>query len=102
MAEKAVDAANAQHTVRPAQSMGSALVVRLAAQGSAIDLEIADVDAQITDLFRQHNSAEVLLSMAGYSPALAATFLADNRRQPGRVRLCQPTSQRRGTGTGTT
>lgn len=77
MAEKAVDAANAQHTVRPAQSMGSALVVRLAAQGSAIDLEIADVDAQITDLFRQHNSAEVLLSMAGYSPALAATFLAD-------------------------
>lgn len=77
MAEKALEAANSQHTVLPAQSMGSALVVRLAGQINAIDTEIAAVDAQITDLFRQHHSADVLLSMPGFGPVLAATFLAN-------------------------
>ena len=77
MAEKALEAANSQHTVLPAQSMGSALVVRLAGQIGAIDTEIAAVDAQITDLFRQHHSADVLLSMPGFGPVLAATFLAN-------------------------
>ncbi|ALV43614.1 transposase [Pseudarthrobacter sulfonivorans] len=77
MAEKALDAANSQHTVLPAQSMGAALVVRLAEQIRATDAEIAIVDAQITDLFRQHDSADVLLSMPGFGPVLAATFLAN-------------------------
>jgi transposase len=77
MAEKALEAANAQHTVLPAQSMGAALVVRLAEQIRATDAEIAIVDAQITDLFRQHDSADVLLSMPGFGPVLAATFLAN-------------------------
>jgi transposase len=77
MAEKALAAANAQHTVLPAQSTGSALVVRLAGQISATDAEIAAVDAQITDLFRQHADAEILQSMPGFGPVLAATFLAN-------------------------
>jgi transposase len=77
MAEKALQAANAQHTVLPTQSTGSALVVRLTGQINAIDAEIADVDAQITDLFRQHESADVLMSMPGFGPVLAATFLAN-------------------------
>ena len=77
MAEKALAAANAQQTVLPAQSTGSALVVRLAGQISAIDAEIAAVDGQITELFRQHDSADVLLSMPGFGPVLAATFLAN-------------------------
>ncbi|MCU1531624.1 MAG: transposase [Arthrobacter sp.] len=77
MAEKALEAANAQHTVLPAQSTGSALVVRLAGQISATDSEIADVDAQITDVFRQHDSADVLLSLPGFGPVPAATFLAN-------------------------
>jgi transposase len=77
MAEKALEAANSQHTVLQTQSTGSALVVRLAEQISALDAEIADVDAQITDLFRQHESADVLLSMPGFGPVLAATFLAN-------------------------
>jgi transposase len=77
MAEKALEAANAQHTVLPTQSTGSALAVRLAEQISAIDAEIAEVDAQITDLFQQHDSADVLLSMPGFGPVLAATFLAN-------------------------
>ncbi|WP_260680746.1 IS110 family transposase [Arthrobacter sp. KBS0703] len=37
MAEKALQAANAQHTVLPTQSTGSALVVRLTGQINAID-----------------------------------------------------------------
>ncbi|WP_049822095.1 IS110 family transposase [Arthrobacter sp. H41] len=77
MAQKAMEAADSQHTVLPAQSMGSALVARLAEQISALDAEIAEVDAQITDLFRQHADADVLLSMPGFGPILAATFLAN-------------------------
>ncbi|MDQ0819169.1 transposase [Arthrobacter sp. V4I6] len=77
MAEKALEAANSQHTVLPAQSTGSALVARLADQIGTIDAEIAGVDAQITDIFRKHESADVLLSMPGFGPVLAATFLAN-------------------------
>ena len=77
MAEKALIAANAQHTVLPTQTTGSALVVRLTAQIETLDAEIADVDAQITGLFRQHDSADVLMSMPGFGPVLAATFLAN-------------------------
>jgi transposase len=77
VAEKALEAANAQQTVLPTQSTGSALVARLAEQVSTIDAEIAAVDAQITELFRQHDSADVLLSMPGFGPVLAATFLAN-------------------------
>lgn len=77
MAEKALTAANSQHTVLPTQATGSALVVRLAEQISTLDAEIADVDAQITELFRQHDSADVLLTMPGFGPVLAATFLAN-------------------------
>jgi transposase len=77
MAEKALTAANSQHTVLPTQTTGAALVVRLAGQISALDAEIAVVDAQITELFRQHDSADVLLTMPGFGPVLAATFLAN-------------------------
>jgi transposase len=77
MAEKALEAANAQHTVLPTQSTGSALVVRLAEQICSIDAEIADVDKQITESFRQHADAEILQSMPGFGPVLAATFLAN-------------------------
>lgn len=77
MAEKALIAANSQHTVLPTQTTGSALVVRLAGQISTLDVEIAGIDAQITDLFGQHDSADVLLTMPGFGPVLAATFLAN-------------------------
>jgi len=77
MAEKALIAANAQHTVLPTQTTGSALVVRLTEQIKTLDAEIDDVDTQITNLFRQHESADVLLSMPGFGPVLAATFLAN-------------------------
>ena len=63
--------------VLPTRATGSALVIRLAEQISTIDAEIANVDAQITGLFRQYDSADVLLTTPGFGPVLAATFLAN-------------------------
>ena len=77
VAQKAIDAANEQHTTLPSQPMGSSLVVGLAAQITSIDHELADLDAQIIERFHQHESADVLLSMPGFGPLLAATFLAN-------------------------
>jgi transposase len=77
VAQAAVDAAAAQHTSLPTQSMGSALVAKLAAEITAIDEDLAGLDREITDRFHQHEAAEVLLSMPGFGPVLAATFLAN-------------------------
>lgn len=77
VAQKAVDAAGAQHTALATQAMGSALVTKLAAGITVIDHELADLDAQITERFTRHESAEVLLSLPGFGVVLAATFLAN-------------------------
>ncbi|MGC5655764.1 IS110 family transposase [Kocuria nitroreducens] len=77
VAQTAVDAANTQHTSLPTQAVGSALVGKLAAEITAIDAELTGIDHQITERFQQHESAEVLLSMPGFGPVLAATFLAN-------------------------
>jgi transposase len=77
VARAAVEAANAQFTTMPAQSVGSALVAKLAAEITAIDQDLAELDDQISNRFQQHDSAEVLLSMPGFGPVLAATFLAN-------------------------
>ncbi|STX04983.1 IS110 family transposase [Kocuria rosea] len=77
VAQAAVEAAAAQHTTIPTQSVGSALVAKLAAEITAIDQELAELDREITDRFQQHESAEVLLSVPGFGPVLAATFLAN-------------------------
>lgn len=77
VAQAALEAAAAQHTSLPTQSVGSALVAKLAAEITAIDADLAELDREITDRFHQHESAEVLLSMPGFGPVLAATFLAN-------------------------
>ncbi|WP_094275467.1 IS110 family transposase [Rhodococcus sp. OK302] len=77
VAQKAVDAAGAQRTVLATQATGSVLVTKLAAEITVIDHELADLDAQITERFTRHESAEVLLSLPGFGPVLAATFLAN-------------------------
>jgi transposase len=73
----AVEAANAQHTTLPTQPVGSILVAKLAAQITAIDHDLAEVEREIKDRFQQHDSAGILLSMPGFGPVLAATFLAN-------------------------
>lgn len=76
VAQTALDAARSQATTLPTQTVGSMLVAKLAAQISAIDEDLALIDAQISDHFAQHRDAEILLSMPGFGPVLAATFLA--------------------------
>lgn len=77
VAQKAIDAANAQSTMLATQAMGSALVTKLAAEITVIDHELVELDAQITERFHHHDSSEVLLSLPGFGTVLAATFLAN-------------------------
>jgi transposase len=77
VAAAAVDAAHQQFTTLPAEPIGSTLVVRLAAEITAIDRDLVELEAQLTDRFRQHEAAEILLSLPGFGPVLAATFLAN-------------------------
>ncbi len=77
VAQKAVDAASSQRTRLATQTIGSTLVTKLAAEITVIDHELVDLDAQITERFTRHESAEVLLSLPGFGVVLAATFLAN-------------------------
>ncbi|MCK8674693.1 IS110 family transposase [Rhodococcus sp. NPDC003382] len=77
MAAKAVAAAHAQDTTLRTQPTGAALVARMAAKITALDLEIAEIDATITERFAAHRDAEILTSMPGFGTVLAATFLAN-------------------------
>jgi transposase len=77
VARKAVDAANAQRTVLQTESVAARLVAQLAEQITTIDTEIARLDEQISERFEQHRDAPILLSMPGFGPVLAATFLAN-------------------------
>ncbi|WP_344174744.1 IS110 family transposase [Pilimelia columellifera] len=77
VAAKAVEAAGAQRTVLLTQATGAQLVAQLAEQIMAIDVEVAKIDAQITERFTQHPDADILVSMPGFGTVLAATFLAN-------------------------
>ncbi len=59
------------------QVVGSQLVAQLAAQITAIDAAIAQLDTQICERFDQHPDAPILLSMPGFGAVLAATFIAN-------------------------
>ena len=76
VAQAAIEAAQAQTTTLPSQAVGSQLVAKLATTITAIDADLADIDAQITQHFTRHETAEILLSMPGFGHVLAATFLA--------------------------
>jgi transposase len=77
VARKAVDAASAQRTVLRTETVAARLAAQLARQIAAIDIEIAQLDEQISERFSQHPDAPILLSMPGFGPVLAATFLAN-------------------------
>lgn len=76
IAKAAVDAAHAQATTLPAHAVGSQLVTKLAAKIAAIDEDLASIDAEITGHVAHHQGATNLISMPGFGPVLAATFLA--------------------------
>jgi transposase len=77
VARKAVDAASAQRTVLRTERVAAQLVATIAGQITAIDTEIAQLDELISERFGQHPDAPILLSMPGFGPVLAATFLAN-------------------------
>lgn len=76
VAKAAVEAAHAQSTALAAERIGSVLVTKLAATITAIDEDLAAIDAQIGEHIAGYQSAQILLSMPGFGPVLAATFLA--------------------------
>lgn len=76
VAEAAVEAARSQKTTLPAQNTGAPLVAKLATRITAIDEDLALIDAQITAHVRQDEKAQLLLTMPGFGPVLAATFIA--------------------------
>ncbi|WP_018772496.1 IS110 family transposase [Arthrobacter sp. 131MFCol6.1] len=75
VAQAAVDAAKSQHTTVPAQHMGEGIVAALAREILALNEELADLDALISEKVTEHRDTRVLLSMPGFGPVLAAEFL---------------------------
>lgn len=75
VAKKAVSAAHAQATTLPAEAVGAILVPKLAAAIAAIDDDLASIDTAITDRLARHPAAANLLTLPGFGPVLAATFL---------------------------
>lgn len=76
VAQMAVAAAQAQRSTLPTQTIGAKLVAKLAVEITAIDEELKQIDIDIASRFERHRSAEILTSMPGFGPVLAATFLA--------------------------
>lgn len=75
LAATAVEAAKSQHTIVLAQNMGEGIVAALAKEILALNEELAERDARITEKVGEHQHAEALLSMPGFGPVLAAEFL---------------------------
>jgi transposase len=76
LAKTAVEAAQAQQTALPGETLAAAMVARLAKGVMALDEEIAELDALIEAKFREHPHAEVIHSLPGMGPKLGAEFIA--------------------------
>lgn len=76
IAAKAVAAAHAQRTTVQAQEVGADLVAALARTVLDLHEQVAEIEKQIENRFRQHRQAEILLSMPGFGTLLASEFLA--------------------------
>lgn len=76
IAETALSAAGTQLTTVPAETTAALLVAKLAADILRLYDEVEEVEALIEARFREHEHAEILLSIPGFGPLLAAEFLA--------------------------
>lgn len=76
LAETAVEAARAQHTALPGETLAAAVVARIAKGVPALDEEIAELDALIEARFNEHRHATVIRSLPGMGTLLGAEFIA--------------------------
>jgi transposase len=70
-----VEAAKSQYTTVPAQHVGELIVAALAQETIMLDKDLADLDALISEKVTEHRHTQILLSMPGFGPVLAAEFL---------------------------
>lgn len=76
LAKAAVEAAERQHTAVAGEKAIAHMVLTLAKEVMALNEKIAETDKLIEGRFREHELAEVILSMPGMGPRLGAEFLA--------------------------
>ncbi|MER5757602.1 IS110 family transposase [Streptomyces sp. NPDC002088] len=76
LAEKALVAAESQHTSVAGEKPTAQLVHTLAREVMRLNEQIAETDKLIEARFREHKHAEVIASMPGIGPLLGAEFLA--------------------------
>ncbi|WP_419999002.1 IS110 family transposase [Streptomyces boninensis] len=75
LAKAAVEAAARQHTAVAGEKVIAKMVHTLAREVMALNEKIAEIDKLIEGRFREHELAEVILSMPGMGPKLGAEFL---------------------------
>lgn len=76
LAQEVVAAAAQQSIALPGETVAAQVVARLAKGVMALDAELTDLDDAIEARFRDHRSAEIIMSMPGFGPKLGAEFLA--------------------------
>jgi transposase len=76
LAKAAVEAAERQHTAVAGEKAIAQMVLTLAKEVMALNEKIAEIDKLIEGRFREHELAEVILSMPGMGPRPGAEFLA--------------------------
>lgn len=76
IASAAISAAQSQHTRLAGEDCAAGLVKRLVHRILALNEELDETDQLIEQQFRQHHAANVLTSMPGFGPRLAAEFIA--------------------------
>jgi transposase len=76
VAQTAYEAASRQHATITGQQTGAMLVAKLAADILRLHGEIDEIEELIEARFRQHEHAEILLSVPGFGPLLGAEFIA--------------------------
>ncbi|MFJ6636905.1 IS110 family transposase [Streptomyces sp. NPDC091376] len=76
LAEKAVEAADRQHTSLPGEKLAARMVHTLAKEVMDLNQEIDELDKLIEARFREHHTIEVITSMPGLGTILGAEFLA--------------------------
>ncbi|MEV7238641.1 IS110 family transposase [Streptomyces sp. NPDC051020] len=76
LAEKAVRAAELQHTSLPGEKLTAQMVHTLAKEVMDLNQQVAEIDKLIEARFRQHHHFEVITSMPGLGVILGAEFLA--------------------------